>query len=55
MIVEKIYFNNKFVTYKITLFDNKEYFVPLDPANTDYQDIQKWIANGGEVIDNGGN
>ena len=30
-------------------------FVPLDPANTDYQAIQKWIAEGGEVIDNGGN
>ena len=26
--------------------------VPLDPANTDYQAIQKWIAEGGEVIDN---
>jgi hypothetical protein len=26
--------------------------VPLDPANTDYQAIQKWIEDGGEVIDN---
>ena len=29
--------------------------VPLDPANTDYQAIQKWISEGGTVIDNGGN
>ncbi len=29
--------------------------VPQDPANTDYQDIQKWIAEGGVVIDSGGN
>jgi hypothetical protein len=27
-------------------------FVPLDPANTDYQAIQEWIADGGTVIDN---
>ena len=24
----------------------------LDPANTDYQAIQEWIAEGGVVIDN---
>jgi len=29
-------------------------FVPLDEANTDYQAIQEWIADGGTVIDNGG-
>jgi len=29
--------------------------VPLDEANTDYQAIQEWIAEGGVVIDNGGN
>jgi len=26
----------------------------LDPANSDYQAIQEWIAEGGTVIDNGG-
>ena len=29
--------------------------VPLDPANTDYQAIQEWIAEGNTVIDNGAN
>jgi hypothetical protein len=52
MIVEKTYFNNKFTSYKMTLDDGKVWGVPLDPANTDYQAIQKWIAEGGEVIDN---
>ena len=27
----------------------------LDEANTDYQAIQEWIAEGNTVIDNGGN
>ncbi len=45
--------SNKFVTYKV--FENGvTSFVPLDEANTDYQAIQEWIADGGTVIDNGG-
>ena len=28
-------------------------FVPLDEANTDYQEIQQWISEGNTVIDNG--
>ena len=31
------------------------YLIPLNPKNTDYQEIQKWIAEGGVVIDSGGN
>jgi hypothetical protein len=27
-------------------------FVPLDEANSDYQAIQEWIAEGNTVIDN---
>ena len=52
--VEKIYdrLNNVSKIYKITYSDERISFVPLDPANTDYQAIQKWIAEGGEVIDN---
>ena len=58
MIVEKIYdkLTKEFSSYKITYADsNIQLSVPLDTANTDYQAIQKWIAEGGVVIDNGGN
>jgi len=50
--IEKTYgMNNQFNGYRITK-NNIISLVPLDPANTDYQAIQKWIAEGGEVIDN---
>ena len=50
--VEKQYFENNFVSYKMTLDNGKVWLVPLDEANTDYQAIQQWIADGGTVIDN---
>jgi hypothetical protein len=54
--VTKNYFLKEFVGYQVNYIDsNIVKSVPLDPANTDYQAIQKWIAEGGEVIDNGGN
>jgi len=53
--VEKIYLNNEFMYYLCILEDGKKMSVPLDPANTDYQAIQEWIAEGNTVIDNGGN
>ena len=43
-----------FQNYKVTLNDGSHFYVPLDPANTDYQAIQEWIAEGNTVIDNGG-
>jgi hypothetical protein len=43
--------SNKFVTY-IIVENGVTLNVPLDPANTDYQAIQEWIKEGGEVIDN---
>ena len=53
--VEKLYTitTNEFVNYKVS-FTNSDLisFVPLDEANTDYQAIQQWIADGGTVIDN---
>jgi len=52
--VTKTYDNISHSGYKIEI-NNIISFVPLDPANTDYQDIQKWIAEGNTVIDNGGN
>jgi hypothetical protein len=56
--VEKIYNDLPIVeftnTYKVTYSDSSIKFVPLDEANTDYQAIMEWIADGGTVIDNGG-
>ena len=54
--VEKIYdkISGNSDTYKLTKQDGTVLWVPLDEANTDYQAIQKWIADGGTVIDNGG-
>ena len=53
--VTKNYLNGEFVSYQITYVNsNVELSVPLDEANTDYQAIQEWIADGGTVIDNGG-
>ena len=51
----KNYFNGEFVSYQVT-YENSNIVksVPLDEANTDYQAIQEWIADGGTVIDNGG-
>ena len=49
--VEKMYILGKFDTYKIVL-NSVTMYVPLDEANTDYQEIQLWIADGGTVIDN---
>ena len=53
--VEKHYnMKNEFADYKTTLSNGTIVFIPLDEANSDYQKIQKWIADGGTVIDNGG-
>ena len=53
--VTKNYLNGEFVSYQVTYVNsNIEKSVPLDEANTDYQAIQEWIADGGTVIDNGG-
>jgi len=53
--VTKIYdnFTNEFSGYQVTYTNsNVLASVPLDEANTDYQAIQQWIADGGTVIDN---
>ena len=52
--VEKQYIKNEFVSYKMILADGKEFSVPLDEANTDYQAIQEWAKiEGNNIIDNG--
>ena len=51
--VTKTYDEGVFNGYQ-TVYNGKTSYVPLDEANTDYQAIQEWIADGGTVIDNGG-
>ena len=52
--VEKLYLPMNDIQYKVTTNDNIVVIVPPVEANTDYQAIQEWIADGGTVIDNGG-
>ena len=52
-IVTKNYLDGEFVSYQVTYTNsNMVSSVPLNEANTDYQAIQTWIADGGTVIDN---
>ena len=55
--VEKIYKTIPTVEhngYKVTYVNsNKIKIVPLNEANTDFQEVQQWIADGNTVIDNG--
>ena len=46
--------NSNSFNFKVTKQDGTIMFVPIDEANTDYQAIKEWIADGGTVIDNGG-
>ena len=51
--VTKNYLDGEFVSYQVThINSNIVKSVPLDEANSDYQAIQEWIADGGVVIDN---
>ena len=50
--IEKIYADGEWSSYKMTLTNGKVWSVPLDEANTDYQAILTWIADGGTVVDN---
>ena len=53
--VTKNYLDGEFSSYQITYVNSDiSKCVPLDEANTDYQAILTWIADGGTVIDNGG-
>ena len=35
-------YNNELVGIKLTTENNTELFIPLDPANTDYQEYIEW-------------
>ena len=52
--VTKNYYLGEFCSYQVTYVNsNIVKSVPLDEANTDYQEIQQWISEGNTVIDNG--
>jgi len=53
--VTKNYFLGEFVSYQVTHLDSDIVkSVPLDEANTDYQEIQEWAKiEGNNIIDNG--
>ena len=45
--VTKNYIDGEFKSYQITYVNsNRVKSVPLDEANTDYQAIQEWLAEG---------
>ena len=47
-------FTNNFVSYEIVYNSGLLATVPLDEANTDYQEIQEWAEiEGNNIIDNG--
>ena len=43
--------SNQNVSINVTVKDNDntKYCVPIDPENTDYQDILEWISEGNTV------
>tara|TARA_R100001198_G_scaffold53754_1_gene30274 strand:- start:131 stop:307 length:177 start_codon:yes stop_codon:yes gene_type:complete len=41
---------NELCSYRVTLVNsNLTLYVPLDPANKDYQAIQEWVAEGNTI------
>tara|TARA_R100001591_G_scaffold20461_1_gene28972 strand:+ start:327 stop:509 length:183 start_codon:yes stop_codon:yes gene_type:complete len=54
--VEKIYspINNEFVYYKCDLSNGRKMAIANNPDSPEYEQVQEWIADGGTVIDNGG-
>ena len=52
--VEKSYHDGEWQNTYTVIDGSIRRIVPHDEANTDYQTIQEWIAEGGTVIDNGG-
>ena len=41
--------HNNFGGYEITTIDGTKISVPLDEANTDYQNILQWVADGNVI------
>ena len=50
--VKKNVIGGEVVSYQVTQQDsNLVLSVPLDPANTDYQAIQEWVAEGNTIAE----
>jgi len=46
--------NNVLLSYQVTYIDtNRVKSVPIDEANTDYQEILEWVAAGNTITDPG--
>ena len=50
--VVKVYYDGTATGYSL-VEDGAKKFVPISDSNTDYIDLQQWIADGGTVTDNG--
>jgi len=49
--IEYSYIDNKKSSIRV-IFEDRTIDIPLNEANTDYQAIMEFIADGGTVIDN---
>ena len=47
--VKKVEFDGVLCSYRMTSSEDKVYAVPLDEANTDYQNILQWVADGNTI------
>ena len=37
------------INVKVTTTDNKEFWVPIEPANADYQEVLDWVESGNTI------
>jgi hypothetical protein len=49
MITYKL-FNDKRTGEAVSVFRSDGWSIPFDPANTDYQEYLKWVAEGNEPL-----
>jgi len=47
--VKLLKIDGMFSSYKVTLQNDDELCVPKDEANTDYQNILQWVADGNTI------
>ena len=47
--VKLLKIDGMFSSYELTLDDDEVLYVPNDTDNSDYQEIQKWVAEGNTI------